>query len=286
MSFYWTGEIMDKLETRYVETGSYYVGETEPLILEAYLGTCVGVALYDPEANVGGLIHILLPEPVSPGSSFMPEKYAVNGMPLFIKALNEAGADPEKLRAYVAGGALVGPLEEQDLNLDIGGRTTEIVLKILKNEGISIEKIETGGFFSCRISLNMKNWECAVDPLGSDKLNGAEAFVAPSSKDISHTIENIQPIPQIALKILRTFVADDDFDFEEIANEVRKDQVISAKTLRLSNSAMFARKHQIDSLDHALVLLGKDLLIKLVIMAAVKDFFNQSSKGYSGFHNR
>ena len=40
---------MYKLETCYVGTGSYYVDKSEPLVLEAYLGTCVRVVLYDSE---------------------------------------------------------------------------------------------------------------------------------------------------------------------------------------------------------------------------------------------
>jgi len=47
--FYWKGKIMYKLETCYVGTGSYYVDKSEPLVLEAYLGTCVRVVLYDSE---------------------------------------------------------------------------------------------------------------------------------------------------------------------------------------------------------------------------------------------
>jgi len=47
----------------HVASGSYYISRQKPLILDAYLGTCVGVALYDEETGVGGLIHLLLPEP-------------------------------------------------------------------------------------------------------------------------------------------------------------------------------------------------------------------------------
>ena len=46
----------------HVAAGSYYVSRTQPLILQSFLGTCVGVALFDEEAQVGGLIHLLLPE--------------------------------------------------------------------------------------------------------------------------------------------------------------------------------------------------------------------------------
>jgi len=109
-----------------VAAGSYYVGNAKSMILHAYLGTCVAVALYDTEAGIGGLIHLLLPEPISPAKTFHPEKYASVGLPIFLKALYDAGASPGKLKACIAGGALVGPLRDYDLELDIGGRPLNV----------------------------------------------------------------------------------------------------------------------------------------------------------------
>ena len=35
----------------------------DPQVLATYaLGSCVGICLYDPEARVGGLSHIMLPD--------------------------------------------------------------------------------------------------------------------------------------------------------------------------------------------------------------------------------
>ncbi|MBI5896399.1 MAG: HDOD domain-containing protein, partial [Desulfobacterales bacterium] len=67
----------------------------------------------------------------------------------------------------------------------------------------------------------------------------------------------------------------------KIADEIRKDQVISARALQLANSAMFAKMRTIESLDHALVYLGTDQVFKLAISAAVQGYFEQSSSGYS-----
>ena len=74
---------MNNLRKHHVASGSYYVSRNTPLTLQAFLGTCVGVAIYDEEAGVGGLLHLLLPEPVSAGSQFQPEKYASTGVPNF-----------------------------------------------------------------------------------------------------------------------------------------------------------------------------------------------------------
>jgi putative nucleotidyltransferase with HDIG domain len=250
------------------------------MILEAYLGTCVGVALYDPVAGVGGLIHLLLPEPPGIESTSQPEKYASTGFPLFLQALAGAGASVENMKACIAGGALVGPLEDTDLELDIGGRTAERVMQIIADEGIRIENLETGGFFTCNLALNMSTWECRIEPAGFDRLSASADIKIPEPDEISQSAKDLQPIPQIALKVLR-IINEELYEIQNLTEEIRKDQVISARTLKLCNSVMFASRKKIESLDHALVMLGQNLLLKFVISASLNNFFSQSGMGYS-----
>lgn len=264
-----------------VPSGSYLVSCNKNETIEAYLGTCVGVTLCDRQANVGGLIHLLLPEPTSADKVWQPEMYASTGLPLFLQALDEAGAMRERLEAYVAGGALVGPLSERDLAFDIGGRTTEIAERILNNEGIVIRKAETGGYFSCRLSLNLQTWESSIDPISHlDFICGKENVIRPSTKQIDKAIERLNPIPQITLKIVR-MISDDKYSILDIAKEIRLDQVISAKVIRLCNSALFGIKSKVDSIDRALILLGEKMLLQLVVSASLEDFFPEAEQGYS-----
>ena len=71
--------VMRNKNRYHVASGSYRVETQKPVILEAYLGTCVGVALYDPVAGVGGLIHLLLPEPISPETTSQPDSSIAEG---------------------------------------------------------------------------------------------------------------------------------------------------------------------------------------------------------------
>ncbi len=276
--------IEDRFMTGYskihVAAGSFSVFKKEKKILQAFLGTCVGVALYDATAGVGGLIHILLPEPVSSGETPFPEKYATTSFPLFLQALYAAGSSKENLTAVVAGGALMGPLDERDLSLDIGGRIVDIVRRLLDLEGIPIEKSETGGFFTCCLNLNLETGGIEIVPAGFDRYDAAMEIAIPERKEIDLALSRLKPIPQVALKILR-LVSGDNYDIQDIANEVRKDQVISAKTLQLCNSAMFSTRRKIETLDHALLLIGRDQLVKLVISASVRKLFEPNTQGYS-----
>jgi putative nucleotidyltransferase with HDIG domain len=271
---------MQTIQHYHVASGSYYVSRQKPLVLDAYLGTCVGVALYDEETGVGGLIHLLLPEPLSLASSFQPEKYASTGFPIFLRALYDEGASKNHLKAFIAGGALVGPIESADLELDIGGRTVDTVMSYLKEEKIQIEQSETGGFFTCCLSLNLANWQCRIEPAGGDKLTPDIEAHVPAVEEIEQSMEAIQPIPQVALKILR-LIDEEEYDIKALTKEIRKDQVISAKTLKLCNSVLFAGTHKIESLDHALIYIGLQTLVKLVISASVDNYFSHAASGYS-----
>lgn len=264
----------------HVATGTYIISEKKPLILEAFLGTCVGVALFDRSADIGGLMHILLPQPASEELPEDPEKYASTGLPIFIKAMEQAGASRQNMQAWIAGGALVEPLTQQDFALDIGGRTAEIVQSILSQNGIMIDNAETGGFFTCSISLDLDSWQSRIMPAGVEKGTAEFDATPPSEQDIEKAIQTIQPIPQVALKVLR-IINEDMYNFKEIAAEVRKDQVISAKTLQLCNSAYFNGRTRIDSLDDALVILGQDMLAKSILQAAVNNYFSQADNGYA-----
>lgn len=267
-------------QTQHVASGSFAVSKSKNITYQAFLGTCVGVAIYDAHAGVGGLIHILLPSPVSPNSTFQSEKYASTGLPVFIEALINEGASVENMKAVIAGGALVGPLNEYDVALDIGGKTAETAQNILRTEKIEIEKSETGGFFTSCLNLDMNDFSTSIKPTVPEKSTEGFSFAKPGDGDIKKTMEELKPIPQVALKIMR-LINEDSYSIADVADEVKKDQVISAKTIHLCNSAVFSGRPAVSTIEDSLLLLGQDTLVKSVISVAVKNFFNQSSTGYS-----
>lgn len=271
---------MGVIQRHHVAAGTFLVSDANPVLLQAYLGTCVGLSLYCKKTGIGGMIHLLLPDPISLSSANQPEKYASTGVPLVIDALLEKGAHKEAIVACLAGGALVDPLSEQDLILDIGGRTAETARAILNEYGIKIARSETGGFFTCCLTLDMATGKSTIEPAGQHKVLPNEKIDPPGPDEIKTAMDRLQPIPQVALKVMR-LINEGGHMIDKVASEIRKDQVISARTLSLANSAMFAKRHPIETLDHALVFLGQDMLIKLVLTAAVQSYFEQSGSGYS-----
>lgn len=269
-----------KFPKQFVASGSFVVSKQKRAILEAYLGTCVGVTLCDEEGKVGGLVHLLLPEPTTTNNPWRAESYATTGLPLSIKALRDSGAKTNRLKASIAGGALVGPVSRADLALDIGGRTTEIVQTILQEERIPIKKAETGGFFGCRLSLDLQKLESSIDPLCQHMRPESVDFQKPTPGELEKAIQMVRPIPQVALKITRT-IHNGNYGMLEVSDEIKKDQIISARVIKLCNSTFTGSRRHLDSIDRALVILGEKALLKLVISASLELYFADSGQGYS-----
>lgn len=267
-------------EIKIVPSGSFYSGRTQPAVLQAFLGSCVGVTIYDKVAQVGGMAHFLLPKPISESEFINPDKYASTGLPVFLDQLRELGATNQNMEATIAGGAMVGSISELDMSLNIGGRTAEVVKSILSDEGIQISFAETGGLIACRLDLDLETGKASAQPTLSGPDRSMLDFIKPDPGEIDTTLKNVKPIPQVALKILR-MINEGEYDIKKLSAEIKKDQVISAKTLQLCNTAFFNRRGSIDSLEDAILILGQDIIIKSVISVCVRQFFVQPKSSYS-----
>ncbi|MBU1170315.1 MAG: HDOD domain-containing protein [Proteobacteria bacterium] len=270
---------MKHIKTMHVPSGTFVCDTSKPLILQAFLSSCVGVAAYDPEKNIGGLSHFLLPAPITRCREGDEGKYASTGLPLFLNTLTTMGASLKNLRVSIAGGAFSGAISHQDINLDIGGRTAETVRKILAKYNIRVDRAETGGFFTCRLDLDMTDWSVTISP---SYTTGGTALESPliTPEKIDAVMESIKPIPQVALKILR-IINEDTSHVSTLSHEVKKDQVISGQVLKYCNSAVFSGKGGIDSIDDALLIIGRDNLARIVTAITVKNLFSNHNQGYS-----
>ncbi len=263
-----------------VVTGSSVVSGSDSRRLEARLGTSVGVAICDREAAVGGLYHILLPKPTGMVLTPEPEKYATTGIPLFIEKLCGAGASKDRMEATIAGGALVGKVSMDDLHMNIGGHITEIVEDILDREGITIRHSETGGYFSSLLDIDLMTWECHIKPIGYQRVSVETSITKATPEEIDNAIALVRPIPQVALKVIR-MIHSNNYHMRDIAREVRQDQIISARILKVCNSAYCSPKTRINSIDQALSILGEKMILQLVVSASMEMFFKDFEHGYS-----
>ena len=69
------------------------------------LGSCIGIALYDPVTKIGGLAHIMLPDSTQIRNNSNIAKFADTGITELVHRMTRAGANKGRMVAKIAGGA-------------------------------------------------------------------------------------------------------------------------------------------------------------------------------------
>lgn len=264
--------------TTIVPTGEMVIGRHG--MLKAFLSSCVGLAIHDRRNNLGGMLHILLPEPVSVVPDYHLSYYASTGIPAFIEAMIEQGADPRNMEAFIAGGALIDPFSPHDLNLNFAHKTLEITLSLVKKYGIAIKRLEASGVNPFCLTFQLDSGSCRIEPILLEKPASRVPKKPVGTGTIAKTIERLLPVPQITFNIAQ-MLSDDDIGVTTVAGEIKKDQVLSAKILRMCNSSYIGLPRRIASIDQAIVFLGSKLLLQMVITAQIENIYQTSEGGYS-----
>ena len=118
------------------------------------LGSCVGLAVYDPDAGVGGLIHCMLPlsriDAVKAKAN--PLMFTDTGVQTLLKAVFDLGAQRKSLVAKVAGAASL--LDDKGL-FQIGKRNYTVLRKVLWKNNILISSEAVGGTAARTMYLHM-----------------------------------------------------------------------------------------------------------------------------------
>jgi chemotaxis protein CheD len=120
--------------------GEHHVAKDPDVMLTTILGSCVAACLYDPVAALGGMNHFLLPgerpgadlaQGGSGGGGAM--RYGAYSMELLVNGLLREGAERQRLRAKLFGGARM----LKGLT-DVGDSNAEFAERFLRQEGITL----------------------------------------------------------------------------------------------------------------------------------------------------
>ena len=118
--------------------------------LVAYgLGSCVGLAAWDPRTRVAGLAHFMLPSGAG-GSS--PVKFVESGLPAFIRAFEGRGGRTRGAHLKAAGGASM--LLATAGALEIGRRNAEALEHGLAAIGLRLSATDFGGTSGRTVQLD------------------------------------------------------------------------------------------------------------------------------------
>lgn len=115
------------------------------------LGSCVGVAIYDPLRKVGGLAHVMLPDSRGIDCEETPGKFADTAVSRLVDELVELGARRTGLRCKIAGGSQMFEIPSNNQrkakspHAHIGARNVEGIKRELERLRIPLVGEDTGG---------------------------------------------------------------------------------------------------------------------------------------------
>ncbi len=133
---------------------------TSPTKLQALgLGSCVGVALYDPVTKVGGLAHVMMPDS-NGNSNELRGKYADTAVANLLNDMKLLAARKENIVAKLVGGASMFSLSHDVFR--IGEKNVIAAKKSLNDLGIRILAEDVGGGVGRTMLLHTDTGEVEV----------------------------------------------------------------------------------------------------------------------------
>jgi chemotaxis protein CheD len=142
------------------------IGDAPGQVLATYaLGSCIGLAVYDAKAGVGGLLHFMLPDSTIDRERGRenPWMFADTGIPLMLERVCARGASKRRLTVCAAGGA---SMMDQENIFDIGRRNYLAMRKILWKAGVMVHGEAVGGGRSRTVRLEIGSGKFLIQEAG------------------------------------------------------------------------------------------------------------------------
>lgn len=130
------------------------------------LGSCVGVALYDPVTKLAGLAHVMLPDSTQIKNNSNIAKFADTGITELIRIMEQAGASRFRMTAKIAGGAQMFAFNNQSDMVQIGRRNVEACKKKLAEYKIPILAEDTGENYGRTVEFYSETGDFVIKSVG------------------------------------------------------------------------------------------------------------------------
>ena len=132
----------------------FVTGDVNAKVVTYSLGSCIGLAIYDPEAKVGGILHYMLPDSRidSEKARGKPSMFADTGIPYLFKSAYKLGLEKKRARVIVAGGAQI--LDDSG-TFTIGKKNQAALRKMFWKNKVLVDGEDTGGTVSRTLSLEI-----------------------------------------------------------------------------------------------------------------------------------
>ena len=153
-----------------VEVATYRVARNPTKLTCLGLGSCLGIALYEPRARIGGLAHAMLPRFEEGKYRTKPSRYVDTSIYLMIDEILELGGKKHNIIAKIVGGAQMFTPSENEI-LEIGPRNIKTAYRILEKERIKIIGKDIGGNQGRTITFDITTGKISIRTTGKQLRN-------------------------------------------------------------------------------------------------------------------
>lgn len=130
------------------------------------LGSCVGIALYDPVVKVAGLAHCMLPESTKISNNANVAKFVDTALESMINDMIMKGAIRRRMVAKLAGGAQMFAFNSSNESLRIGDRNVEASILNLRKLGIPIASVDVRENYGRTVELYTHDGSFVIKTIG------------------------------------------------------------------------------------------------------------------------
>jgi len=135
------------------------------------LGSCVGVVVHDPVAQVGGLAHVLLPSPsIGRARVDAPGRFAPSAVASLLEGLLALGAEPSRLTARLVGGASMFAQLQPAGTIQVGERNVHAVREALHRHSVRVVGEAVGGDFGRSVDFDVGTGQVVVTSYAHGRL--------------------------------------------------------------------------------------------------------------------
>ncbi|MHC4243681.1 MAG: chemotaxis protein CheD [Planctomycetota bacterium] len=136
-----------------VGTGEVKFGRKGEILKSTAIGSCVVIAAYDSEKNLGVMAHVMLPGRAPKSAYGESTRYAADAIEQMIKIISAQGANLCELEVCLVGAGNV--LKKQDDT--ICKNNIDSVVQLLKEKNIPVKAAVLGGIERKSISLDIES---------------------------------------------------------------------------------------------------------------------------------
>ncbi|MCR5098147.1 MAG: chemotaxis protein CheD [Lachnospiraceae bacterium] len=131
------------------------------------LGSCIGIAIWDPSTKITGLAHIMLPDSTTIRNNSNIAKFADTGIQKLYDDMIKMGANKSRMVAKIAGGAKMFEISGGNASgINIGEKNAAASKAKLKQLGIPLKAEDCGLNYGRTVEIYSEDGKYLIKAVG------------------------------------------------------------------------------------------------------------------------